>query len=102
MKRFCLLIIIILGVLVVGCSDWKAKISSNTSWSGSFGGTTIDGSGDRTIDLPNDEIVCIVVQKRTRKGTLSAEIVNESFLGLGGSGKKTTTAEYGVVSVCSE
>ncbi len=102
MKILLIILAITMGFIFFGCTDYKAKITSDTSWSGSFGGSTVDGSGNQTIDLPDDEIVCIVVQKETEQGTLSAEIIDEGFLSFGGSEKKTTTAKYGVVSVCNQ
>ena len=102
MKTLLIILTITMGLVFFGCTDYKAKITSTTNWSGSFGGTTVDGSGNQTIDLPDDEIVCIVVQKETEHGILSAEIIDEGFLSFGGGEKKTTTAKYGVVSVCSQ
>lgn len=99
------LCVFILTVFLIGCSDhWKAKVESNTSWSGSFNGTTVDGHGNQTVDLGNDDIVCCVVQKQTTGGRLKVSIVNESNnpLGSGDGESKETTAQYGVVSVCNE
>lgn len=66
-------------VFFAGCADdWVAEVNSNTSWSGAFGNSTVDGSGSRTVDLPDDEIVCCVVQKQSEHGSLSVSIKNQN------------------------
>lgn len=103
MRSFSLLIVLV-GLLFGGCSDdWKAKVESDTSWSGSFSGRTVDGSGNQTIDLDDDEVVCCVVQKQTERGRLKVSIVNEGSSPFASDGEsKETTAAYGVVSVCNK
>lgn len=94
-------------LLLSACrQDFKAEVESNTSWSGSFGGASVDGSGNRTVDLPDEDPQCVAVQKTTRNGSLSVRVVveNGGFLGVAGpsSGEwVTTTAEFGVVTACS-
>jgi hypothetical protein len=104
MKRSILSIACFLFLFFVGCStDWKAKVESNTSWSGSFSGRTVDGSGSQTIDLDDDEIVCCSVQKETEQGFLKVTVINDGSNFLIGDGEsKETTAAYGVVTVCSK
>jgi len=70
-----------------------AEVSSNTEWSGSFDGRTVSGSGNQSIELGNDKIICVVVQKQTNSGYLQVELDGN---------KKRTTAAYGVVSVCND
>jgi hypothetical protein len=90
-------------LLLVGCApDWKARVESNTSWSGSFGGRTVDGHGNQTVGLGSGEVVCCVVQKNTTGGRLKVSIVDESTFGLGSGESNETTAQYGCVSVCSK
>lgn len=85
------------SVLVAGCGVFRteAVVTSDTSWSGSFDGRTVEGTGNRVVDLPgggaSSSTKCAVVQKQTRQGFLTVRI---------GSDEKTTTAEFGVVSVC--
>ncbi|NUQ83008.1 MAG: hypothetical protein HUU10_15500 [Bacteroidetes bacterium] len=88
-------------LLFIGCTDYKAKVESDTKWSGSFGGRTVDGSGNSTIDLDDDGIQCCTVQKETSSGRLKVTIIDDSFLGSDGDSKETT-AKYGVVTACSE
>ncbi len=100
MKKFTLLLF--LTFLIISCTDYKAKVESNTTWSGSFGNRTVDGSGNQTVNLPDDDIVCCVVQKQTSQGFLHVKIVDEgSFLFNNETKWVKTTAEYGVVSLCS-
>ena len=100
MKYFIFLIVLML----LGCGpDWKAEIKSNTSWSGSFDGRTVDGTGNKTVNLSNDEVVCCVVQKDTEEGYLEVRIIDDSGGLFTADGEKAkTTADYGVVSVCSK
>jgi hypothetical protein len=97
----------------MGCGDdWKAEISSDTSWSGSFGGasvhssggTTVAGRGSQKIDLPDDKTVCCVVRKLSSNGYLKVKIENEGggpFGIFASEGRESqTTAPYGTVDVC--
>jgi hypothetical protein len=100
--KYLLLFISIITICSCG-PDWKAEVKSDTSWSGSFGNSTVDGSGNQTVNLPNDEIVCCVVQKDTEAGYLEVKIVDKGGSLFATDGEKAkTTADYGVVSVCSE
>jgi hypothetical protein len=64
------------AVLLTGCSDFKVKVESNTSWSGVFGETVVEGSGNREIDIADDGRACVVVQKNTVGGYLRIRIEN--------------------------
>ena len=82
-------------MLTCGCSSFKseAQVESDTSWSGSFNGRTVSGSGNQKVDLGGGTgPKCAVVQKQTRQGFL------EGLHYRGDS--KTTTAEFGVAYVC--
>ena len=98
------LFIIFITVVFFSCGpDWKADVKSDTTWSGSFGNRTVDGSGNQIVNLPDDDIVCCVVQKDTRGGYLEVKIVDKGGSIFSTDGEKAkTTAEYGVVSVCTK
>ena len=100
MKKAVILLLIFFSLLILGCSDYKAEVDSNTSWSGWFGDRTIAGSGSMTIDLDDDETQCCEVWKETGYGWLRIRIINESFFYCDG-GDAETAAPYGGVSACS-
>jgi len=104
MRSFPIPILCTFGfLLLLGCNDWKAKVESNTSWSGSFSGRTVDGSGNQTVDIDDDGVVCCVVQKETEGGRLKVTIVNEGSNPFRSEGEsKETTAAYGLVTVCTD
>ncbi len=89
--------------IAIGCTDYKAKVESDTSWSGWFGDDHVSGQGNRVIDLPDgedEENACCLVSKETEQGWLKVTIVDEGFLG--GDGESKETAEpYGIVEVCT-
>lgn len=69
MRRVRLFHVILVSTALAsaGCSkDWKLKLESNTSWSGSYGtgssgsfsSGTIQGTGNRTFDVGDDDGVC--------------------------------------------
>ena len=94
-----------LVIVLSGCSiDYKAEVESNTSWSGSFGGRTVDGTGNKTIDVPDEHPQCCVVQKDGESGFLKVRVVAEGggIFSPSDSDWVETTAAYGVVSACSE
>lgn len=83
-----------LALLLSGCSAFgapDAEVESNTTWSGSFTGRTVDGSGNQTVKLTGSSPFCASVQKQTKAGFLTVSI---------GGHSNTTTAEFGVVTVC--
>ena len=85
----------LVSLLVAGCGVFRtdAHVRSDTSWSGSFDGTTVDGKGNQIISLGyGSGPKCASVQKQTTGGFLTVEIDSGE--------EKTTTASYGVVTVC--
>lgn len=98
-------LLILIALIFAGCAEkdesphWVAEVTSTTSWSGAFGNRSVDGRGNDTVDLGEDEIVCCVVQKITEGGSLRVAIRNTTNNRI--SEEATTTAAYGVVSVCS-
>lgn len=93
--RKLLCVVTLLAVTSTGCGLFQdeAHVTSDTSWSGSFNGRTVEGRGNQTVDLGGgDSPKCAVVQKQTTNGFLTVKI---------GSDEKTTTASFGVVSVCN-
>jgi hypothetical protein len=96
MRRFALLAITLAApALATGCEALGLKtvahVESDTRWSGSFGGSTVDGAGNAEIDL-GDNDSCIAVQKQTEQGFLTAWVNHGEH--------ETTFAAYGVVSAC--
>ncbi len=81
-------------IATVGCQKYL-QIESDTSWSGAINNTTVEGSGNRDIDM--DENSCAVFQKETMNGSLKITVKGNLF----GGEDAHTTAEYGVVSVCA-
>ena len=105
MRLLPLILICLSSLFFISCSaDYKAEVQSNTSWSGAFGNRTVDGTGNRTIDIPDDPPQCCVVQKETEQGFLKVRIVAKGggIFGPDDSEWVETTAAYGVVTVCSE
>jgi hypothetical protein len=104
MRKSILLMLVLVLVQVMGCSnDWKAKVESSTEWSGSFSGRTVDGRGNQTVDLDDDDLVCCSVQKQTESGFLKVSVINEGSNPLASDGEsKETNAAYGIVTVCSK
>lgn len=102
--------VFVILLALCGCSDvaYKAEISSDTSWSAEFADQTIEGSGNKTIDLPDSHPSCCVVQKQTENGWLAIYISAEGggFLGIFGgpsdSDQKETLESYGILKGCSE
>ena len=91
--------------LFVGCGEYEANIRSDTEWSGAFSIdgaiTTIDGRGNDRIPMGKESSACCTVQKQTEFGNLRVKIENTGWLGSDGD-EGSTSAEYGVVSVCSD
>lgn len=86
----------VIGLSSLGCSVFKimADVSSSTRWSGSFNGRTVDGTGSMSIDMGiRGSVKCAVVQKQTREGFLTVSV--------DGGDSQTTTAEFGVVTSCT-
>lgn len=116
MKHSVAIIALSAAALFAACSDEKhdiyAEIASDTSWSGAFDNRTVDGAGSKTVDLPDGDIECVVVQKETETGYLTLTIVDHvTGGGIMGVGEKdetnrsngvSTTAAYGVVSGCNK
>ena len=97
------IIVMVALAVLTGCStDLTVDINSDTEWSGSFGGRTVEGVGARSVDIPDDHPQCVVVQKQTEGGYLKIQIkADGGILGPSGSDEVSTTAAYGVVSACS-
>lgn len=79
--------------------DWQVRITANCGWSGFFDNRSVDGTGDTIVDVSNGSIVCATVQKTVAFGTLTASMYD----GINNheADRATTTAEFGVVSVCN-
>lgn len=87
------------------CShDYKAKVESDTSWSGAFSTRTVQGSGNQTVDIDDDDqdVVCVAVQKQTRAGSLAVQVVDEGNTWFKKNGPRASTiADFGVVTACN-
>lgn len=90
-----LLFILALALIFTGCQKY-VHIESNTSWSGAINDASVDGSGNRDIDINNSS--CAVFQKETKEGYLTITVKGGMFFD---GDNATTTAQYGVVSVCA-
>ncbi|HKK72236.1 MAG TPA: hypothetical protein VKA86_13540 [Candidatus Krumholzibacteria bacterium] len=103
-RRAGILLLIMTAITLTGCAgEWEAEVESTTSWSGSFDGRTVDGRGDRMISVGRDEVTCVVVQKDTRSGSLRVRLRRDhTFMFDEETDWKSTTAEFGVVTVCSD
>jgi len=104
-----LLLIFLISVFFISCADdLRVDIESDTSWSGYFGNKTVDGSGNKSIDIPDDRPQCATAQKETELGFLTAKMIAErkGIAAIFGDEKvedeATTTAAYGLVTVCSK
>ena len=85
-----------LAILSSACGLFQtdAHITSDTRWSGSFDGRTVDGNGNQTVKLGGGSgTKCASVQKQTTSGFLTVRI--------DGGEEKTTTAAFGVVTACN-
>jgi len=107
MKQVRITLIVVAAIIMFsGCSkDYKCEVRSNTDWSGAFGDRTVDGSGNRTIDMPGDPPQCVAVQKQTEEGYLEVQMVEEASGPLNSENDYSpvrTTAAYGVVTACTK
>ncbi len=99
MKRIPTYLALALGLAcgLTGPTHYHLAITSDTSWSGTLGGTTssssYDGTGNGSIEYWGK--VCYVLQKQTDVGSLSAAFEETS------SGSSSTTASFGVISGCN-
>ncbi len=91
---------LVVGALVTGCSDYKAQVESNTTWSGVFAGKSIDGAGNSTIDVPDDGELCIVIQKNTRGGFVQVRIIDVTESSSYEDDWERTEEVYGTIEIC--
>ena len=108
LKSLATLLVLLVGV--TGCStDWRAEIDSNTHWYGEFGAVTgnefvtssVEGTGSRTIDLPDeDRVCCFFIQEGN--GYVNVTIKDRASL----FPKKKRTASTNVngnsIQICTE
>jgi hypothetical protein len=114
LRRALPLLLLGTGLIVSGCTDWKAEIDSNTSWYAVFGGVTTSGewttsemrgTGDKTIDLPDDMRVCCVVWQQA-SGYVKVNVKDDGggpFHIFAEKGRKSeTNVSGGRVEMCNE
>ncbi len=98
MKRLALV------VALAACGSNTLVIESDTQWSGSAGSLesseTIQGSGNRSLDMGNKESFCWSLQKQTRGGSLRVYAKVPTITGVDKQGEGVTSADFGVVSGC--
>ena len=83
-------------MVLSGCGK-ELIVESDTSWSGSMNGSSIEGGGNKTYDMDNSS--CATFQKNTERGYLRLKVkggILNSILD-----ESSTTARYGVCSVCA-
>ena len=75
-------------------TDLRARVYSNTRWSGTFDGrlTITEAYGNMVIDLRDDLPVCVVVCKLTSDGVLSLKVTGRDGM--------TTTEPYDTLCDC--
>ena len=99
-------VLMIFGLVLIGCSGKTLHVESDTSWAGTidrFG--TVDGHGNAQYDIGGlTGQVCWQIGKTTSVGTLRAYSDDDTWFGLGSEvdGDATTTAPAGVVQGCSQ
>lgn len=96
---------VVLVTALVACGS-DLKVESDTSWDGFIGGAggagaSVEGSGNHTFEL-NPGITCWNFQKQTQAGRLRAYVEKKTIFGSDEVGDATTTAQYGIVSGCTE
>lgn len=93
-------------LLLSSCGGEILHIESDTSWTGSFAGSPIEGRGYRDIAFPgvrvSDEL-CWTIRKTTDAGTLRVWVEKSTWFGLGNDirADETTTQPQGLVSGCA-
>lgn len=99
-----LMSVAVLITVLTPCShDLVARVESDTSWSGSFSGRTVSGSGSQGVDLADEKGGCCAVQKQTDRGRLKVSVVDDGNAWFKWSGEsKETTAPFGVVTACQK
>lgn len=100
----CITLVALCGC--VGDSNRTLIIESNTTWSGSLGAgtssTTIQRSGNYTLNIGSGMTYCWVLQKETQQGSLRAYVTTGSITSSERQGDQTTTASFGVISGCAD
>ncbi len=91
------------AMTLLGCSEDRwAEVRSDTDWSGYFDDHSVEGAGDRDVDLRGDEFSSgAVVQKLTREGVLRVRLVEEGWMFWPDQATDwtETSADFGVVHV---
>jgi hypothetical protein len=95
--------VVVAALALTSCSDpLSVIIESDTTWAGSIGNASYDGSGNGNVDFTGSGLVCWAVQKNTERGRLRVYARRRGLFGPNNFGDATTVAAFGVVSGCSE
>lgn len=91
----------ILPLLFLGCGyDATCNVESDTSWSGEFGGLSIQGYGDKVIPLEKDDD-CVVIRKLSSNGYIRVIIdLENSWFGHEEGGAGASSQPFGEIRVC--
>lgn len=88
-------------MIMAGCGGPDAEIQSDTSWTGSFGDSRVDGSGNATVSIGGPPPYCAIVQKQTAEGVLRVRVVSDDPTGPSTDWFETMLP-FGAVSACLE
>jgi len=78
-----LLVLLAGSLFIAGCSiDAKVEVRSNGNWSGDFAGTYLEGSGNRTVNIPDDPPQCVSVELESSNSYLEVELVEDGGMWL--------------------
>lgn len=114
-KSYQHIIIILMLSFFIGCPvehdiSYVIEIESNTSWAVVYHGKTVEGFGNRFIDLPSkgdgyDLPVCALIKKKSIRGYVKARIAADEGVSILGSYDGEwfeTYASFGEMRVCSK
>ncbi|MCF8261538.1 MAG: hypothetical protein K9J12_12245 [Melioribacteraceae bacterium] len=100
------LILIVVAIGVTACGpDFQVIIESDTEWIASYNGINIEGEGNKTIDIPDDQSICVKCEKTTKSGFVELKLMDLSsdlFSSDVQIQSNRTTEEFGQAVVCTD